>query len=95
MKFSEECRSAAAEWWEGSFVHPFVQGIGDGTLPIDRFKYYVLQDSYYLTHFARCNRLAPLMRRTFIQRDGWQATPKVHMRQKWRFMRVCGAVGNQ
>ncbi|MFD3200161.1 MULTISPECIES: thiaminase II [Bacillus] len=53
MKFSEECRSAAAEWWEGSFVHPFVQGIGDGTLPIDRFKYYVLQDSYYLTHFAK------------------------------------------
>ncbi|MDI6550017.1 thiaminase II, partial [Bacillus subtilis] len=27
MKFSEECRSAAAEWWEGRCGHPFVQGI--------------------------------------------------------------------
>ncbi|MEC1233296.1 thiaminase II/PqqC family protein, partial [Bacillus paralicheniformis] len=53
MKFSEECRSSAAKWWEGSFVHPFIQGIGDGTLPVDRFKYYVMQDSYYLTHFAK------------------------------------------
>ena len=53
MKFSEECRNSAATWWEGSFVHPFIQGIGDGTLPVDRFKYYVMQDSYYLTHFAK------------------------------------------
>ncbi|CCF04661.1 thiaminase II TenA [Bacillus velezensis CAU B946] len=53
MTFSEECRQAATEWWDGSFVHPFVTGIGDGSLPIDRFSYYVLQDSYYLTHFAK------------------------------------------
>lgn len=53
MKFSEECRKSAAEWWEGSFVHPFIKGIGDGSLPIDCFTYYVPQDSYYLSHFAK------------------------------------------
>ncbi|MED1739190.1 thiaminase II [Bacillus swezeyi] len=58
MKFSEECRKSAAEWWEGSFVHPFIKGIGDGSLPVDCFKYYVLQDSYYLTHFAKVQSFA-------------------------------------
>ncbi|MGG3573285.1 thiaminase II [Bacillus gobiensis] len=58
MKFSEHCRKNAVEWWEGSFIHPFVTGIGEGTLPLDKFKYYVLQDSYYLTHFAKVQSLA-------------------------------------
>src|SRR5690606_11058428 len=35
------------------FDHPFVKGIEDGTLPIDRFRFYVMQDAYYLTHFAK------------------------------------------
>ncbi|MDI5983113.1 hypothetical protein QDK53_43525, partial [Amycolatopsis magusensis] len=53
MTFSIECKEAAATWWNGSFTHPFVKGIGDGTLSLDRFTYYVMQDSYYLTHFAK------------------------------------------
>ncbi|WP_346394748.1 thiaminase II [Bacillus altitudinis] len=53
MTFSNECKEAAARWWNGSFTHPFVKGIGDGTLSLDRFTYYVMQDSYYLTHFAK------------------------------------------
>jgi thiaminase/transcriptional activator TenA len=31
----------------------FVQGLGDGTLPIDCFKRYVAQDAYFLEAFAR------------------------------------------
>ncbi|MDA7026119.1 thiaminase II [Bacillus sp. CLL-7-23] len=58
MKFSEECRKSAAKWWEGSFDHPFIKGIGDGSLSLDRFQYYVLQDSYYLTHFAKVQTFA-------------------------------------
>lgn len=58
MKFSEELRQEADPIWQASFNHPFVQGIGDGTLPLDRFRYYVLQDSYYLTHFAKNQALA-------------------------------------
>ncbi|MYL39528.1 thiaminase II [Halobacillus litoralis] len=57
MKFSEEIRKAVDEIWEGSFQHPFVKGIGEGTLPIEKFRHYVLQDSYYLSHFARVQSL--------------------------------------
>ena len=34
-------------------AHGFVQGLGDGTLPLDRFRSYVAQDAYFLEAFAR------------------------------------------
>ncbi len=57
MKFSEELRLAADDCWKASFQHPFVKGIGDGSLPLENFKFYVLQDSYYLTHFSKMQAL--------------------------------------
>ncbi|MRG86152.1 thiaminase II [Salinibacillus xinjiangensis] len=53
MKFSQLVKEEAKAYWESSFNHPFVKGIGDGTLPLENFRYYVMQDSYYLSHFAR------------------------------------------
>ncbi|WP_449539269.1 thiaminase II [Ferdinandcohnia sp. Marseille-Q9671] len=53
MLFSERIRKEANPIWEASFEHPFVKGIGDGSLSIESFRYYVMQDAYYLTHFAK------------------------------------------
>ncbi|WLD93889.1 thiaminase II [Alkalihalobacillus sp. AL-G] len=53
MLFSQELRKEADQIWEASFQHPFVKGIADGTLPPENFRYYVLQDAYYLSHFAK------------------------------------------
>ncbi|RBW69085.1 thiaminase II [Bacillus taeanensis] len=57
MKFSEQLRKEADAIWQASFDHPFVTGIADGTLPLDCFRYYVKQDAYYLSHFARVQAL--------------------------------------
>ncbi|MEI7026607.1 thiaminase II [Paenibacillus sp. y28] len=57
MKFSEQLRRAADASWQASFNHPFVTGIADGTLPLESFRYYVKQDAYYLSHFARIQAL--------------------------------------
>lgn len=57
MKFSEQLRLAADASWQASFEHPFVRGIGDGTLPLDCFRHYVLNDAYYLSQFARVQAL--------------------------------------
>lgn len=57
MSFSEQMKTAALPYWEASYRHPFVTGIVDGSLPLEKFRYYVLQDSYYLSHFARIQSL--------------------------------------
>ncbi|KAJ5176049.1 Phosphomethylpyrimidine kinase type-1 [Penicillium canariense] len=43
----------------GKFTHhEFVDGMGQGTLPVERFKEYLVQDYLYLVQFARSNALA-------------------------------------
>src|SRR5436190_20867940 len=34
-------------------AHPFVTGLGDGTLPRDAFRHYIVQDAHYLRGYAR------------------------------------------
>lgn len=53
MDFCENVRQETDYFWEASFTHPFVQGIADGTLPLEKFKYYMLQDAYYLKHYTK------------------------------------------
>ena len=44
---------AARAIWDAQLEHPFVTGIADGTLEVERFKRWVLQDYLYLKDFAR------------------------------------------
>lgn len=44
---------AAASIWESCLNHPFVTGIGDGTLAVEKFQYFMLQDYLYLFDYAR------------------------------------------
>ena len=39
-------------------AHPFVAGVGDGSLPVEKFKYYVTQDYVYLIDYSRVLALA-------------------------------------
>ncbi|EIT85742.1 TenA family transcriptional regulator [Fictibacillus macauensis ZFHKF-1] len=51
--FAERLRQSADDVWEAIFAHPFVQGIKDGTLPMERFMYYMKQDYVYLIEYAK------------------------------------------
>ncbi len=55
--FSVELRRSAEEVWEAQHRHPFVRGIGDGTLDPERFSVWVRQDYLYLIEFARLHAL--------------------------------------
>ncbi|KLJ09548.1 hypothetical protein EMPG_15042 [Blastomyces silverae] len=44
--------------WKAYTEHEFVEGLGKGTLPVEKFKGYLIQDYHYLIHFARSNALA-------------------------------------
>jgi thiaminase/transcriptional activator TenA len=58
MQASHAFRQAAHAIWEANYTHPFVQGIGDGTLPAERFRFYLAQDYVYLIDFCRFNAVA-------------------------------------
>ena len=53
MRFSEELYRLARPIWDAQLAHPFVRGIGDGSLDQERFRRWVLQDYRYLKEFAR------------------------------------------
>ena len=56
--FSERLRGEADYVWERILSHPFLVEMGDGRLPLNKFRFYVRQDYSYLIDFARCLGLA-------------------------------------
>lgn len=50
--FTEQVRAQTQPYWEGSFRHPFLTELQAGTLPLAKFRYYLIQDGEYLRHFA-------------------------------------------
>jgi len=53
MAISDELRAEAAGIWEAQHEHPFVRGIGDGTLDLDAFRFWVRQDYLFLIEYGR------------------------------------------
>jgi thiaminase (transcriptional activator TenA) len=53
VSLAAELRSASADVWEAQHAHPFVRGIGDGTLEEARFRFYVRQDYRFLIDYGR------------------------------------------
>jgi len=57
-RFTESLRQKANGIWEAQHQHPFVRGIGDGTLSLERFKFWLRQDYVFLIEYARLLALA-------------------------------------
>ena len=57
-RFTDHLRSAAAPIWDAQLSHPFVRGIGDGTLDRARFEHWVRQDYRFLIEYCRLFALA-------------------------------------
>lgn len=51
--WTQTLKEAAWPVWEAIFAHPFVTGLGDDTLPADRFRYFLGQDYVYLQDFSQ------------------------------------------
>lgn len=56
--FSDHLREMAEPIWRAQHEHPFVRGIGDGTLDLDRFTHWVRQDYLFLIEYCRLFALA-------------------------------------
>ncbi|MBD5216975.1 MAG: thiaminase II [Bacteroidales bacterium] len=53
MKWSEEAWKASEDIYEKILQHPFVRGLADGTLPAEKFRFYIEQDALYLRQYFR------------------------------------------
>ncbi|MDP6452356.1 MAG: thiaminase II [SAR202 cluster bacterium] len=72
MGFSDDLRRMGASMWETEHNHPFVTGIGDGTLPLDKFRYYMRQDYLFLVGYCRAISLA-VAKASTVEDMGWFA----------------------
>lgn len=52
-KFTDQVFKRVEPLWEAYLDHPFVKGIGDGTLDKEKFKHYLKQDYIYLIEYSR------------------------------------------
>ncbi|MCC6178726.1 MAG: thiaminase II [Chloroflexi bacterium] len=82
-RFTDRLRRLAGHAWEGQHEHPFVRGIGAGTLDLERFAYWVRQDYLYLIEYCRLFALgaarAPDMETLARFADLLQATARTEM----------------
>ena len=57
--YTEELRDRFdAQWRATHYDHPFVKAIGDGSLSLDRFSYFMRQDYLFLIDYARAIAIA-------------------------------------
>jgi thiaminase (transcriptional activator TenA) len=52
-KFTIQLRHRADRIWQAIDAHPFLRELHAGTLPMNRFTYFILQDYVYLLDFAQ------------------------------------------
>jgi thiaminase/transcriptional activator TenA len=58
MGLFQQLKAGCAGDWDRYVTHPFVRGLGDGSLPRAAFEHYLKQDYLFLIHFARAYALA-------------------------------------
>jgi len=58
MSFTADLEDEATRYWATIVDHPMVEALGDGTLDVDPFRYWVRQDYVYLVEYARLFALA-------------------------------------
>ena len=58
MAFADDIERETLPIRQAILAHPFVAGVGAGTLEVARFKHYVLQDYVYLIDYSRVLALA-------------------------------------
>lgn len=58
MTLTDQLLEAAAPIWRRSLAHPFVTELGNGTLPLEKFQFYMRQDYLFLIEYSRLLALA-------------------------------------
>lgn len=63
-------RDSCPSIWDSLHDHPFLRDMAAGTLALDRFRFYLEQDTMYLTEYAKCMALGAA-RATRVDEVAW------------------------
>jgi thiaminase/transcriptional activator TenA len=92
--FYREMRQKADPLWQAVFKHPFVRGIGDGSLSRDRFEFYLKQDYLYLMDFNRVFALACAKSRILGEMEAFATLLNTTLKTEMELHRkTCAAFG--
>lgn len=72
MSFTSDIETRALPLRQAILSHPFVVGVGNGDLPVEKFKHYIKQDYLYLIEYARVLAIAST-RAPDLETMGWFA----------------------
>ena len=58
MSLTAELRGKYADLWEKMVTHPFIVEMGDGALPVEKFRAYFLQDYVFVNDLVSATAVA-------------------------------------
>jgi len=61
---SDMLREDCAPIWTALHQHPFITELAEGTLPLDKFRFFLEQDVFYLEEYGRCLAMGAAKSRT-------------------------------
>lgn len=87
-------RQGSPTAWSAYTQHPFVMGLGDGTLPPAAFLHYLTQDYVFLVHFARAWAFAVVKAETLDEMKVCASTVDALLNHEMALhVKTCAAVG--
>jgi thiaminase/transcriptional activator TenA len=72
LTLTDDLYATAKPIWDAQLEHPFVKGLGDGSLAVEKFRRWVLQDYLYLKEFSRVFAWA-VAKADNLESMGWYA----------------------
>ena len=75
--FTQELWASIEPVYQAILSHPFLKGLADGTLPEEKFRFYVVQDALYLRDFAKALAAAA----SHAPKDEWTEFLSRHARE--------------
>lgn len=92
--FTTELAANCGELWQRMHTHPFVREIGAGTLPHDKYRFYLEQDYVYLIEFCRLISLLASRAPDLETMNGFKDLLKVTMEYEMDLhVRTCEGFG--
>jgi thiaminase/transcriptional activator TenA len=89
--FARDMRERTDPLWRAIHAHPFVRGIGGGTLSRDRLRFYLGQDYVYLVDFGRVIALAAAKAETVAEMRQFSALLATTLSQEMELHRRISA----